>query len=79
VAPVTPATPDGRNPAGGWGHNVGGFMRHYRDWVIQGSAAGFTARRRGPNGRPRGPVIQAPTLDDLAALIETARQRPPSG
>jgi hypothetical protein len=77
MAPVTPGPAGGRDRAAGWGLNVGGFLQHYRDWVIQGNAAGFTARRRGPNRRPHGPALRAPTLDELAALIETAQQPSP--
>lgn len=74
--PVTLGQPDGQHPPGSWGHNVGAFMKHYPGWVIQGNANGLTAQRRGPNRRPRGPVLEAPTLDQLAALIEAAGPGP---
>lgn len=55
-----------------WAVNIGGFMRHYDGWLIKGSPDGlrYTAQRRNPAGRPRGPVLSAPTLDELAARIE---------
>jgi hypothetical protein len=53
-------------PADGWGHNLGEFIACYRaDWVIGGRATGYTAQHRDERGRPRGPVLQAPTLDEL--------------
>jgi hypothetical protein len=58
-------------PAGGWASNVGGFMKAHPGWRIGGDASGYTAqRRRDSDGRPRGPVLGARTLDELAALIE---------
>ena len=68
-------------PEGGWGLSLGAFMTRYRqDWVIQGRAIGYTARRRNANGRPRGPVLEGRTLDELAdkldALAGTDRDVP---
>ena len=62
--------------AGGWGLNIGGFMDAHRDWLIKGRGGGFgwTAQRRDASGRPRGPVLDARTLDELAALIRAASQ-----
>jgi hypothetical protein len=59
---------------GGWGLNVGGFMAAHPAWLIRGadSGSGWTAQRRGAGGRPRGPVLQARTLDELDGLIGAA-------
>lgn len=57
-------------PEGGWGLNAGAFMAYYRDWVIRGTGTGWTAQHRGAGGRSRGPVLEARSLDNLAALIE---------
>jgi hypothetical protein len=65
MARVTPATGD-------WGLNIGGFMAAHPDWVIQGRSTGYTAQHRNASGRPRGPVLEAPSLDELAAKIEAA-------
>ena len=58
--------------AGSWALNVGGFMACHQAWLISGGPAGFgwSAQRRDPTGRPRGPLLNAPTLDELNALIE---------
>lgn len=74
--PVT-LGPNGQDPAGGWGLNVGKFIRHYRAWVIRGTANGFTAQRRNAKGQAAGRVLEAPTLDELAALIEAAERSAP--
>jgi hypothetical protein len=60
-------------PEGGWGLNVGGFMRAHPDWLIGGAAGpfGWTAQRR-DGGRAKGPKLVARTLDELAALIEAS-------
>jgi hypothetical protein len=61
---------------GGWGLNVGAFMDAHPDWLIRGSTNGFgwTAQRRATDGRPRGPVLSARTLDELDALIDEGGQ-----
>lgn len=65
----------GSKPQGGWGQSIGAFLAHYRaDWVIRGRASGYTAQHRNEHGSPRGPVLEAPTLDHLAALIEATGQ-----
>lgn len=55
-----------------WGLNIGGFMRHHDGWLISGSPNGFgyTAQHRNAAGLPRGPVLSARTLDELAGRIE---------
>jgi len=67
---------DAAPAAGGWGLNIGGFMAHHRDWLIRGCAGwvGWSAQRRDGRGRPRGPMLDARTLDELDALIEAAGQ-----
>jgi hypothetical protein len=74
MAAVTPGP-----SASGWGLNIGGFMDAHRDWLIRGRGGGFgwTAQRRDATGRPRGPVVDARTLDELAALIQAARLQSP--
>jgi hypothetical protein len=59
---------------GGWGLNVGGFIDAHPGWLIRGRASGYTAQRKDKDGRPRGLVLEARTLDELAALIEAAGQ-----
>jgi hypothetical protein len=66
-----------------FGHNVGGWMEAYPEYVLQGerTGAGFVAWRRGPNGRATGTPMKAETLDELACLVDRHKQvqEPPSG
>ena len=61
----------GRPPEGGWGRNVGGFIMAHPGWRIGADATGYTAQRK-TEGRPRGPVLRAGSLDELAAKIKAA-------
>lgn len=63
---------DDAESAGSWALNVGGFMACHQDWLISGGPGGFgwSAQRRDATGRPRRPLVNAPTLDELDALIE---------
>jgi hypothetical protein len=58
-------------PEGGWAHNVGGLVKAHPGWRISADATAYTAQRK-TDGRPRGPVLRARTLDELAAKIEAA-------
>jgi hypothetical protein len=58
-------------PEGGWGLNVGGFIKAHPGWRIGADATAYTAQAK-VDGRPRGPVLRAPSLDELAAKIEAA-------
>jgi len=55
--------------AAGWDHNVAGFISAHPDYVIRGHADGYSAQRK-TNGRARGPLLKALSLDELAAKIE---------
>jgi hypothetical protein len=57
-------------PEGGWGLSIGRFIDSYPGWLICGTAYGYTAQRRGPRGRPVGPVLSGTSLDELAARID---------
>jgi hypothetical protein len=57
---------------GGWGHKVGAFIKAHPDHVIRGQADGYIAQRK-TDGRAKGPILKAQTLDELAALIQAAR------
>ena len=65
---------DTGEPAGGWGLNIGEFIKAYPDWLIRGGFDGFghTAQRK-VAGRPTGPVLSALSLDELAAKIRAER------
>ena len=54
-----------------WGHSVGAFERRYPGWRIASDGSRYTAQRKTDRG-PRGPVLRARTLDELAALIDAA-------
>lgn len=56
-----------------WGVNIGGFIKAHPDWQITGrsTGSGWSARRR-VDGRPKGPKIEALSLDELAAKIKAA-------
>jgi hypothetical protein len=61
--------------AASWGVNIGGFISHYRPrgWLIRGGNGGFGfSARRYIDGRGRAPVLDALSLDELAAKIEAA-------
>jgi hypothetical protein len=68
---VTAASAAGQAPEGGWRLNVGGFIKAYPGYAIRADANGYIAQRK-TEGRPRGPLLQAPTLDELAAKIGAA-------
>jgi hypothetical protein len=59
-------------PEGGWKLAIGRFIDCHPDWMITGSADGYTAQRRGPRGRVVGPVLSGTSLDELGAKIEEA-------
>ena len=59
---------------GGWGHNVGAFVKAHPDHVIRGEADGYAAQGK-TDGRAKGPILKAPTLDELGMLIQGAGQR----
>jgi hypothetical protein len=60
----------GTEPDSGWGLRIGDFIKAHPDWLIRGGLDGFghTAQRR-EAGRPKGPVLTALSLDELAAKI----------
>jgi hypothetical protein len=59
-------------PEGGWKLCIGAFIDCHPDWLICGTAEGYTARRRGPRGRFVGPVLTGISLDELGAKIAAA-------
>jgi hypothetical protein len=65
---------DSNEPSGGWGLGIGRFIDCHPDWLIRGAAGGFgwSAQRRGPGGRPGGPLLESLSLDELAAKIREA-------
>jgi hypothetical protein len=62
-------------PDGGWRLNIGGFIAEHRErWVIRGCGGGFgwSAQRRNDHGRPRGPLLESLSLDELDEKIRAA-------
>jgi len=70
----------GPGAGGGWGLNIGRFIADHPDWLIRGGSSGFgwSAQRRDACGKPRGRLLEARTLDELATLIQAA-SRPGAG
>jgi hypothetical protein len=67
-------------PDGGWGPNIGGFIAEHRErWVIRGCGSGFgwSAQRRNDHGRPRGPLLESLSLDELDEKIRAAEKASP--
>ena len=58
-------------PDGGrdYGFNAGRWIQDHPKWLVFGAPGGFgfTAFRRGTNGKPVGRVVEGRTLDELAA------------
>jgi hypothetical protein len=54
-----------------YGLNIGRFISDHRGWRVQArfGGPGYTARRKGSNGRPSGKQHTAVTLDELHAKI----------
>jgi hypothetical protein len=55
---------------GGWQLAIGRFIDSYPDWLVCGTAGGYTAQRRGPHGGVSGPVLRGTSLDELGGRIE---------
>jgi len=63
---------------GRFGLNVGRFEAAFPDWRLGAPAGGFGfSARRLVNGHPSGPTVYAPTLDELARLVEAEREGSP--
>jgi hypothetical protein len=53
---VTDGALNGQDAPVSWGHNVGGFTKHFSGWLITAgpSGAGYAAQLRDRHGRARG-------------------------
>jgi hypothetical protein len=63
-----------------YGINVAQFIQDHRNYIIRAGFEGFgySAQRRGPNGRGTGERIERLTLDELAAVLKEAETSEPS-
>jgi hypothetical protein len=62
---------------GRFGLNVGRFEAAFPGWRLGARTGGFGfSARRFVNGRPSGHTVEAPTLDELATLVEAGREEP---
>jgi hypothetical protein len=62
---------------GRFGLNVGRFEAAFPGWRLGAPIGGFGfSARRLVNGRPSGQPVEAATLDELASLVEAARDGP---
>jgi hypothetical protein len=63
-----------------YGENVGQFIEDHPDHIIRAGFEGFgySAQKRGANGRGTGERIERLTLDELAAVLKEAETSEPS-